>query len=571
MRIKSIFNLIAATSIALAAIASCEPQQEYQDSLSVEPADAISFLATGNEDVILTVTTNVEDWTFTSPEWITARQEGNLLHVNALDNKNEERLGRVTVTAGKAEPVRINVRQYAADGEGEDIPGETVSVKLNAVSEQMVNVKSELQGTLFINISTEEPAAKDITVNLSYDSKYLEEFNYIQHTDCRLFPEEKVSFIREITIKAGETQSENLEIGFDAEPLDFGTGYLIPLRAKADKNSGIVINNEDSRTNFIVERQQAKEKEVRNVVYFECNDVNPLNALEYVLEDGTPFFDAVILFSANINYNSEDDVVYLHNNPNIQALLDETDTYIQPLRKKGIKVYLGLLGNHDAAGLCQLSDYGAQQWADEVARAVRDYRLDGVNLDDEYSNMPLLSSKWFAPRGVERGARLLYELRKAMNKYCTWKTDISYYDRGEFDDFIMMYPCEVQDLETGESFPASHFIDFHVPNYGGASSYPVGDLTKKNCAYVSIQCNESINISESAARTAKEKGYGWIMWFAFNPNPQSANSNLSAVWDGLNGCAKGLYEQEVRRPAGYYYKDKNKEGEFDPERHPLDF
>ena len=62
-----------------------------------------------------------------------------------------------------------------------------------------------------------------------------------------------------------------------------------------------------------------------------------------MLEDGTPFFDAVILFAANINYNTAEDVVYLANNPNVQALLDDSEIYLQPLRKKGIKVYLGLL------------------------------------------------------------------------------------------------------------------------------------------------------------------------------------------------------------------------------------
>ena len=34
------------------------------------------------------------------------------------------------------------------------------------------------------------------------------------------------------------------------------------------------------------------------VVYVEVNDVNPLNAGEYLLSDGTPFFTHVILFAA---------------------------------------------------------------------------------------------------------------------------------------------------------------------------------------------------------------------------------------------------------------------------------
>lgn len=36
-------------------------------------------------------------------------------------------------------------------------------------------------------------------------------------------------------------------------------------------------------------------------VYVETNDVNPLNAGDYMLEDGTAFFDIVELFASNIN------------------------------------------------------------------------------------------------------------------------------------------------------------------------------------------------------------------------------------------------------------------------------
>lgn len=33
-------------------------------------------------------------------------------------------------------------------------------------------------------------------------------------------------------------------------------------------------------------------------------------------------------------------------NPNVQALLDNSEELLQPLRKKGIKVLLDILGNH---------------------------------------------------------------------------------------------------------------------------------------------------------------------------------------------------------------------------------
>ena len=97
-----------------------------------------------------------------------------------------------------------------------------------------------------------------------------------------------------------------------------GSPYLLPLYLKAVENAAV--KQAECRVNVLVRKQNPKQ--IKNVVYFEVNDCNPLNALEYELADGTPFFDAVILFAANINFNRAEDVVYLSNNPNVQALLD---------------------------------------------------------------------------------------------------------------------------------------------------------------------------------------------------------------------------------------------------------
>ena len=142
-------------------------------------------------------------------------------------------------------------------------------------------------------------------------------------------------------------------------------------------------------------------------IYVETNDTNPLNALEFVLKDsGKLFFDDIILFSANINYNAETGRVYVLNNPNVQFLLDNNEQFLQPLRKRGMKVILGILGNHDAAGVAQLSDMGCREFAKELAAYCNAYNLDGVGFDDEYSNSPDLSNPWFAPRrGTSRSAR----------------------------------------------------------------------------------------------------------------------------------------------------------------------
>ena len=65
--------------------------------------------------------------------------------------------------------------------------------------------------------------------------------------------------------------------------------------------------------------------------YIEVNDINPLNAGSYIMDDA-PFFDYVILFAANIRGVGSDATLY--NNPNVQYILDHKDTLIKPLQDK---------------------------------------------------------------------------------------------------------------------------------------------------------------------------------------------------------------------------------------------
>ena len=96
-------------------IAQAIPEEEDDNVLEVSPMDPIVFKASGNEAVVLTVSTDAEaGWTFTAPEWLTAEksEDGKTLTVNATDNETEEvRSGEIVFSAGTAEPVKIAVKQ----------------------------------------------------------------------------------------------------------------------------------------------------------------------------------------------------------------------------------------------------------------------------------------------------------------------------------------------------------------------------------------------------------------------------------------------------------------------------
>ncbi|WP_244614338.1 glycoside hydrolase family 18 protein [Elizabethkingia argenteiflava] len=111
----------------------------------------------------------------------------------------------------------------------------------------------------------------------------------------------------------------------------------------------------------------------------EVGNTNPLNNLNFTLKNsGKPLVDMVVLFSANINYDEKNDKVYVHNNQSVQHLLTNRQKYLQPLKNKGIKVILSILGNWDRSGIANLSTERAQQFAQELKNTCETYDLDGV-------------------------------------------------------------------------------------------------------------------------------------------------------------------------------------------------
>lgn len=555
--LKRFFKGLAGIALLSLTLASCtKTPNEIAATLSVTPDEALSFKAKDNADVVLTVETNTEEWKATAEDWIVLTKDGDKLTVNAKENTAATaNLGRIVITAEPAQPVTVNVYQEAADG-GSVTPEKGVAVKLNPKSEVSLMTKTDTELSAKVSVSIAEASDKDVEVELFFDGGYLTEYNFLNDAEAVLFPEDKVSVPNggKIVIPAGKTESDEVEVKLDVTTISLGQSYLVPLFLKSVKNASV--KQADCRVNITVGK--INPKAVKNVVYIEVNDCNPLNAMEFLLEDGTPFLDAVILFAANINYNTTDDVVYLKNNPNVQALLDDSDTFIQPLRKKGIKVYLGLLGNHDAAGLCQLSDWGAQEWAKEVAEACKTYKLDGVNLDDEYSSSPIIGNKWFTTKSSDAGGRLCYELKKALKKECPWPTEVSTFAYGT----LSSVPTTMKDLETGVEHPVSEWLDFHVANYGGITR-PYGDLTMANCSGDSVQLNYKQTISESDAAQIKADGYGWIMWFAFDPSGTgSVSSNYAHSLQQFRNVAKGLYGQDVKTPTQVW--DKLAEGKYNP-------
>lgn len=531
--------------------------------LSVSPSTPIEFEAKDNQPVELTVTTNADAWEFTYPEaWITAQKQDDKLIVNAKDNTGEANVGQIVVkTADGEKSVRIAVTQKAASDKPE--PGEKVKGSLSCADDLSIQFAHDAVEpvTKTLTFTLEKAAAADVKVQIVFDAKHVDEFNFDNGTEHEVFPVDLFSAAGDgiLTVPAGQTSATiDVTISPDAQKIAFVTSYMIPLQAVA-KTDNVTVAAEGEYVDLLVGRTSSKK--IRNICYFEVNDCNPLNAIEYILEDGQPFFDAVVLFAGNINWDASKQKVFMSANPNVQALLDNSEELLQPLRKKGIKVLLDILGNHDRAGVAGLSDYGCEMFGKELAQICYDYKLDGIGFDDEYSSYSYSSTEWFAGPSSARAARLLYETKKAMTELCPWETWIHLYYLGYISSGLPSVT-----IDGVEHLP-SEFVDNVCADYGGAAR-PVNGMDLSGCAGNSIQLNYGSGISESSAKSIMDNGYGWIMWFAFDPSGTgTVNNNRTHSLAQFRNMARGCYNQDVLDPKNVY--NKLGEGRYDATPHPI--
>lgn len=132
-------------------------------------------------------------------------------------------------------------------------------------------------------------------------------------------------------------------------------------------------------------------------VYVETNDVNPLNAGDYMLEDGTAFFDIVELFASNINRDRNGNPTLFLNDKLANILEDGgVEKYVRPLQEKGIKVLLSVIGNWQHIGLANMDSFQTTQFAEILAYVVDHYGLDGIGLNDEYANYDFINETSFS-------------------------------------------------------------------------------------------------------------------------------------------------------------------------------
>ncbi|MGP5387579.1 endo-beta-N-acetylglucosaminidase H [Brachybacterium tyrofermentans] len=261
---------------------------------------------------------------------------------------------------------------------------------------------------------------------------------------------------------------------------------------------------------------------IASVAYIEVNDNSLLNPGQYTLEDGSAAFDIAVIFAANINYDGER--AYLHLNENVQHLLDNVDTHVRPLQEKGIKVVLSILGNHQGAGFANFPDAeAADRFAQEVTALVRRYGLDGVDIDDEWSeygkNGTGLPNAFSFVNFVE-------SLRKRLpNRLITF--------------YVIGPSAERQEFEGRR---VGDLVDYAWnPYYGSFLDFPVPGLPRSQYGAAAVDLGSSTTSPElvrDLARRTADGGYGAFVTYQLQAGDQT--ELVSAMTEPLYGSGAHL-------------------------------
>lgn len=260
------------------------------------------------------------------------------------------------------------------------------------------------------------------------------------------------------------------------------------------------------------------QKNPKMVVYVETNDVNPLNAGDYTMSDGTTFVDIVELFASNIHKDDNGDPTLFLNDKLTNVLENGgAATYVAPLQTKGIKVLLTVLGDWQGIGVANMTDAQSTKFATILAYVVNRYGLDGIGFDDEYANYSgsLVSNSY---------AQIIKKLHALMPS----------------DKLITVFDWGNTSQIDAE---ASACIDYAYHGYFGSyveyTSSGITGMTASKWSPISFNLGNynSTATAESYAERASDDGYGAMM--CFNLRTRSERDPLSMFQALSNGAYGG--------------------------------
>ena len=293
-----------------------------------------------------------------------------------------------------------------------------------------------------------------------------------------------------------------------------------------------VVESEEavSPSSSVVLTKGIGDKDLTTFVYVETNDVNPLNAMDYWLADGTTYFDYVGFFASNIHKETlENDEVRptLYLNPELTPYLcnngSPVTTYTDAIRDNGQSPILCVLGDWVGLGLSNMNSTQQYQFAYILCCVVTQCGFDGVLFDDEYSGSNTIVNGSYS--GI-----------------------INYFKQLCPDKMVFVFDwggtSYISSTAAGEIDYAHHgYFGYYLPYYYSN----ITGMTAARWSPISLELSTTYNSStiQTQAANAANGGYGQVMFFNLrtynekNPIPTLTAIATGAGWDTPVTCTGG--------------------------------
>lgn len=410
-----------------------------------------------------------------------------------------------------------------------------------------ISVFGDKAATGHVYLELAKAADKDVTVTFTVDQAALDAYNAAHGTSYTMYPHVSLANGGTATVKSGEKKSDPVKLTIQAGG-SIGSTYAVAVSATA--NDGVEISAANQMYIYLVKPQPAipdsRKGDILTHCFVEVNDENILNLGEYTMKkSGKPFFDVVSIFAANINQDAETGRVRVFCNDKVSFLLENADKYIRPLQAKGIKVTMTILGNHDEAGMGNLSEAAAKDFAQELKAFLDIYGLDGIDFDDEYTKYNNSNpGPGFEKRSRANFARLVYECRQVFGNKL-----IGVYEYGSLDS----PDGEVEGVKVGDIVDYMTYGYYQNQNPNGAFGRQEShfeNLPKSKYAPLPWKINDELNggwdgFDKGKFQRVKSEGYGVQMFY--NPKPLKYQ-----YYTLLSQISEVLFEDEVEWSGKYW-------------------
>ena len=443
--------------------------------------------------------------------------------------------------------LRTDANAFISDGEGR-------------VLFHNLTFRNEGVMPLYLNVRNELPAASLVTI--TFDPTVLDLPNPRNNDNHTLFPEQFVELANGgvLLLAANTIQSlpMNLRLTSDGS-LDPNRSYVVPLRITV--TSGDLRFTERDETKLVFVRDlTASPKTNHNphgivmISCYETNDTNPLNHLEFTLAStGELFFNTIIIFSANVNYNAETGRPFIRFNEHLGPQMDRFYHYFQPLRDAGARLILSILPHWDRVGLSNMTAETARAFAQEVLAVSDKWDFDGIMLDDEYMREYYIHNPapGFLYPSQYNLARLALEIQKAQphrvlmlylfsDVGSNFRARTSPHWEGRNSNFPLP---DIDGVKPGE------FIDYALQDYNPNVGFPdqIRGLPPARQGWRSQEWVLPRNLAntqeqEDLLREMRDLGRLTHMIFGFDPNRGNWENY---IWPSMQRTARAYFDDYV--------------------------